>query len=292
MYRELEFSSEGVRCAARLFEPEGPRRLRPCVLMGHGFSLTTDDGLGRFGAAFAAAGLVAFAFDYRYFGRSGGEPRQRFRRAEQRQDWLAAHRMAAGLPGVDRERIVPWGYSFGGGHLVRLLAEGRLRAPAAIVLTPFVDGLRRVLAMRPGDLARVAPAAVADALGIRRTLPVAAEPGTAAAMSFPGEARGFARAVPAGSSWRNEVGAGVLATVALHRPWLRAKRIACPLWVGLGERDVTADPESVRGLARRAPRGELHRYPYDHFEPLLAENAPRLAADQVAFLRRVGLDTP
>jgi pimeloyl-ACP methyl ester carboxylesterase len=181
--------------------------------MGHGFSLTQDDGLDTYTRAFADAGLAALSFDYRCFGDSGGEPRQRFNRAAQRQDWLAAYEFARGLDHVDRDRVIPWGYSFGAGHLVALLTRRRIRPAAALVLAPFVDGLRRIAATPPGAILEVLPPALLDAVGVRRTIPVTAEPGSLGAMNLPGEAAGFARAVPDDSRWRSEITAGVFATV-------------------------------------------------------------------------------
>ena len=57
-------------------------------------------------------------FDHRYLGDSGGEPRQRFRKRDQLQDWRSAVSFARTLDGVDPERIVLWGFSFSGGHVV------------------------------------------------------------------------------------------------------------------------------------------------------------------------------
>ena len=110
-----------------------------------------------------------------------------------------------------------------------------------------------------------------DLAGRHNLIPVTAQPGEHAAMTFPGEADGFASTVAEDSPWRNEISPGVFATVGTHRPVRWAKRIACPAFVGLGERDITVDASAVERLAERAPRGELHRYPYDHFEPF----APR-----------------
>jgi hypothetical protein len=45
----------------------------------------------------------------------------------------------------------------------------------------------------------------------------------------------------------------------------------------------------VERLAEQAPRGELHSYPYDHFDPFVGDAPARIADDQVAFLARVGL---
>jgi hypothetical protein len=39
----------------------------------------------------------------------------------------------------------------------------------------------------------------------------------------------------------------------------------------------------------RAPKGELHRYPYDHWEPYVGDAPDRIAADQIDFLQRCGL---
>ena len=65
--------------------------------------------------------------------------------------------------------------------------------------------------------------------------------------------------------------------------------MTCPLWVGLGERDISVHKPAVERLAERAPRGELHRYDADHFDGFLGELPARIAGDQVAFLAREGL---
>lgn len=259
-----------------------------CIVMAHGFSLTRHDGLPVFAEAFAAAGVHVLLFDHRYLGDSGGEPRQRFRAPAQREDWESAIAFAQGLEGVDRGRIVLWGYSFSGGHVCGQLIH-RADIAAGLVLCPFVDGFKRVLASRPGLVAWILPRAVRDLAGGHNLIPVTGEPGSHGAMSLPGEAAGFASAVGEGSPWRNEISPGLFVTVGLHRPVTKAAQIRCPLWVGLGERDISVDGGAVVKLAERAPLGELHRYPYDHFEPFVGDAPGKIAADQVAFLRRNGL---
>jgi pimeloyl-ACP methyl ester carboxylesterase len=126
-------------------------------------------------------------------------------------------------------------------------------------------------------------------LGRHNLVPVTAQPGEHGAMSLPGEADGFQAAVPDGSPWRNEISPGVFLTVALHRPLTRARSLGAPLWVGLGEQDVSVSPRAVERLAARAPKGELHRYSYDHFGPFLGDGPEQIATDQIDFLRRSGL---
>ena len=133
------------------------------------------------------------------------------------------------------------------------------------------------------------PRALADQLGRHNLVAVTAQPGGHAAMTLPGEADGFYASVPEGSPWRNEISPAIFLTVGLHRPVAHARRLRMPLWVGLGDADVSVSRKAVQRLAERAPRGELHRYPYDHFGAFLGEGPALVAHDQVDFLRRNSL---
>jgi pimeloyl-ACP methyl ester carboxylesterase len=256
--------------------------------MAHGFSLTRHDGLPAYAERLAAAGAAVLVFDHRYLGDSGGEPRQRFRKSAQREDWRAAVRFARGLERVDPRRIVLWGFSFSGGHAVETALEDS-RIAAVLALCPMVDGLARALSTPPALSAWLVPRALADQLGRHNLVPVTAQPGEHGAMTLPGEADGFHASVPEGSPWRNEISPAVFLTVSLHRPVARARRLAMPVWVGLGETDVSVSRKAVQRLAERAPSGELHRYPYDHFGAFLGDGPEIVAADQVDFLRRNSL---
>ena len=285
----VTFMSDGDRVAAWSYpSADGAIDPAPCVVMAHGFSLTRHDGLADYAERFAAAGLRVLVFDHRYLGDSAGEPRQRFRIRAQLDDWRHAISHARGMQGVDPERIVLWGYSFSGGYVTTLAARDS-RLAAALVLCPFVNGLARVLATKPALSAWILPRAFADLAGRPELIPVTGPPGAHGAMTLPGEAEGFERTVAPGSPWRNEISPGVFATVAFHRPLVYAKRIGCPLWVGLGERDRTVEAKSVERLAARAQNGELHRYPVDHFGPFEGDAPERIAADQIEFLGRCGL---
>ncbi|MCW3030619.1 MAG: alpha/beta hydrolase [Solirubrobacterales bacterium] len=292
--RDVTFPSGDAHCVAWLYPPSGERPGGPtgtCVVMAHGFSLTRHDGLPEYAERFARAGASVLVFDHRHLGDSPGRPRQRFRKREQREDWRAAVSHARGCAGVSPRRIVLWGFSFGGGHAVETAAEDGGVA-AVIALCPLVDGLARVLATPPLTAAWLMPRALADQLGRHNVVAVTAAPGERAAMTLPGEADGFAAAVPAGSPWRNEISPAVFLTVGLHRPLAVARKLRAPLWVGLGERDVSVAGRSVRRLAERAPRGELHNYPYDHFGAFVGDGPERVAVDQVEFLVRNGLLSP
>ncbi|HEY1834221.1 MAG TPA: alpha/beta fold hydrolase [Solirubrobacteraceae bacterium] len=288
---DVTFVSGGDDVAAWLYEPDGQPddgARQTCVVMAHGFSLTRHDGLAPYAERLAAAGASVLAFDHRYLGDSGGEPRRRFRKAAQMADWRAAVAYARTLDAVDPERIAVWGFSFGGGHAIETAAADE-RIAATLALCPLVDGLARALATPPATSAWLVPRALADQLGRHNLVPVTAQPGGHAAMTLPGEADGFTAIVPEGSPWRNEISPAVFLSVPLHRPLAKASKLGCPVWVGVGESDVSVSRRQIERFARRARRGELHSYPYDHFGAFIGDGPELVAADQVEFLRRVGL---
>ncbi|MDQ4053704.1 MAG: alpha/beta hydrolase [Actinomycetota bacterium] len=284
---DVEVRSGGERVAAWFYPAVTDNAQAPCVVMAHGFSLTRADGLAEYAERFAAEGAHVIVFDHRYLGDSGGSPRQRFRIGAQQQDWRSVIAYASSRPEVDPRRIVLWGYSFAGGHVTSLLGKGELDVLAAMVLCPFADGLKRVLATPLRVTAWIVPRAILDVLGRHVTIPVTAPVGGRAAMAFAGEADGFAASVRPGSGWRNHVSPGVFLTVGLFRPVRRAARIRPPLWVGRCVQDITVDAKAVGGVAAGAPHGELHEFGGDHFAPFTGESTAGVIDSQVAFLRRV-----
>lgn len=286
---EHRIASGGTELAAWLYRPEDPSRDAPCVVLGHGFSLTRHDGLAAFAEVFAEAGLAALVIDWRYLGDSGGEPRQRFRMAHQREDRAAAVDWVRRQRGIDPDRIVIWGFSMSGGHGVQSTVADR-RIAALLLLCPFLDGLDRVRRTPVGVSARILPRAVLDNLGRDVTVPVTAPPGAFGAMSLEGECDGFRSAVAPGSPWRNEISPGLFTTVMAFRPVRLASQVRVPVWLGLGERDVTVSRRAVERFAAQAPRATLVRYPqHDHFSPMVGAAPAEIAGDQVSFLRAVGI---
>ena len=285
--RELRFPSAGDACAGWLYRPQadGPA---PCVVMANGFSMTRHDGLPAYAERLASAGAAVLAFDYRYLGDSGGLPRQRLRTAAQMQDWRAAVAYARTLEGVDERRIVLWGFSLGGGHAVETAASDP-RIAATLALCPMLDGFARVMATPARLSAWLIPRALVAQLGGQDLVPVTAQPGGRAAMALPGEADGFAAVVGPGSPWRNEISPAIFLSVGLHRPVRRARAVSSPVWLGLGERDVTVSAKAIERFAERAVKAELHRYPYDHFGAFIDGSPDRVASDQIDFLRRQGV---
>ena len=115
--------------------------------MAHGLAGVKEMRLDAYAERFAAAGYHVLVFDYRHFGASQGRPRQLLDIRRQHEDWGAAVSYARARPEVDADRIVLWGTSLSGGHV--LAVAGRVGAAAVISQVPHVDGLASALALGP-----------------------------------------------------------------------------------------------------------------------------------------------
>lgn len=174
------------------------------------------------------------------------------------------------------------------GHVVATAAQDQ-QVAAALVLCPLLNGLRRILSMPLRSVAKVIPLAIADQCGRHRTVPVAGPVGARALLTLPGEAEGITAIISADSPWQNAVLPAFTITFAFYRQTSRAHRITCPLWVGLGDHDITVHGGSVERLARRAPHGVLQRYAYDHWEPFQDQAPEPIIKDQLNFLAQADL---
>jgi pimeloyl-ACP methyl ester carboxylesterase len=265
---------------------------RPVVVMAHGLGGTKDSGLEPFATGLAEAGLDVLAFDYRGFGASGGEPRQRASMSGQVEDYRAAMAAAARLPGVDPARLVLWGVSLAGGHVLAA-AVGRDDVAAVVSLTPLVDGMAAGrLAMKhhaPSAMLRSTAAGVRSRVASVRgnapvMMPIVARPGELGALTLPGHYEDYT--ARAGPTWRNEIDAAVGLELGGHRPGKLAKEVHCPLLVQIADFDRSAPPHAA-AKAAEAGRAEVRHYPCDHFDVWPGRDwfEPALA-HQVRFLER------
>ncbi|RHW28785.1 alpha/beta fold hydrolase [Nocardioides immobilis] len=274
------FLSGGVSCAATHYRATSDAGLdgdgrgsagRPVVVLAHGLAGTQDSGLAPFAEAFAAAGLDAVTFDYRGFGASAGEPRQTVSVAGQVADLAAAVDAAKALDGVDPARVVLWGISLGGGHVVSVAAD-RADVAAVVSVVPLVDGIAAArLAVRhhrPAQLLAATGRGMVSAAR-RRTgrgqvlVPVVARPGEVGALTLPGAYEDYLSI--AGPTWRNEVAAEVTMELGGRAPAKDAARIRVPWLVQIADADRSAPPHAA-AKAASAGRAEVRHYPADHFD--------------------------
>lgn len=297
---DLTFTSGGTACEAWHFTG-GPALEtdagRPVVVMAHGLAGTKDSGLAPFAEALAGAGCDVVAFDYRGFGTSGGSPRQRVRVADQVADYEAAVEAALRLPGADPGRLVLWGVSLSGGHVLQVAAARVERGEpvaAVVSLTPLVDGLaaaRHALAShRPTTLLRSSLAGARSRVAVARggspvTMPVVARPGEVGALTLEGCYEDYLSI--AGPSWVNEVDADVALELGTRAPLRAAKRLRVPTLVQVADFDRSAPPHAA-AKAAFAARAHVRHYPCDHFDVWPGKEWFEAASrHQVQFLSRV-----
>ncbi|WP_157254283.1 alpha/beta hydrolase [Nonomuraea typhae] len=291
MRTTVSFTADGVRCAGYLYLPDDPGPAA-CVVLCHGFSGTMDR-LFDYAERFAAAGFAALVFDYRSFGESDGEPRLLPDIDGQLADLRAAVEFARGHERVDPDRVLLWGNSLGGAHVITV-AAGDPRIAAVVAQIPFNGFPKKVEGRSTGDTLRLLAAigwdTIRGKLGLRPYyIPMVGHPGELAVTATP-EADHHIETLTGGQSstlWRNSVAPRGLLTMMRYRPAAAAARLTCPLLVCVAADDRETPLETTRELAERAPRGELRSYPGTHFtfytDPGLRD---RVVADQIDFYRR------
>lgn len=136
MKRNVTFASNGATCAGWLYLPENiPAGGRvPGIVMANAITAVKEIVLPAYAERFAAAGFACLAFDFRFLGESGGEPRGQVFASEQIEDLRNAVSWLSLQPEIDAQRIGAWGASFGGAEVLSLAAsDKRLKAAAATV---------------------------------------------------------------------------------------------------------------------------------------------------------------
>lgn len=285
---DVTFDSAGLPCAAWLYRPSTAAPY-PIVVLAHGFGLTREAKLDAYARRFVRAGYAALVFDYRHFGDSAGEPRELLDIDAQLDDWRAALAFVRGLPDIDRSRIALWGTSFSGGHVAAVAAEDRGLA-ALISQVPYsgLGGRGRVPDL--GFLGRMVVAALRDELAGRRGgaahIPLVAEPGGQGFAAFvrPGALHGMLRLLPEGHRWTNRFTPRVTLRMPRYRPFDPADRISAPWLVLVCDRDSITPADQAAARASRAPRVQIRRLPYEHFEIYLGRAFEESVTAQLDFL--------
>jgi pimeloyl-ACP methyl ester carboxylesterase len=296
-HSEQTFYSKGAACAARVYRPvahpDGVNVPRPIIVMGHGFGGVRALRLYAYAERFVAAGYLVVVFDYRGFGESEGSPRQLLDVGMQLQDWRAALDFARTLPGANPERLIAWGTSFGGGHVITLAGNNE-RLAAIIAQVPHVSGPAAVRSTGLLPVLRLARPAVLDqAAALRGRPPVyvdaVGKPGTTAVMTTPDALPGLARQIDASELAKDDypthVAARIALTIGFYSPNRHAGEVSCPALVQIAAHDAVTPRRAAERAAAKMVQSTVHVYNCGHFDPYVEPHFDQVVSDQLAFLR-------
>ncbi len=266
-YSELTFNSQGVQCEAALFMPQG--NPSATVICAPGFGALWQFGNSTAITAFQKAGYAIFAFNYRGFGDSEGQPRQFINPTEQLKDWLAAINYVKTLGAVSKN-IVLWGSSLSGGHVLSAAAT--------------VDGVNAVLAQVPHCSSRSAMQGankvkliatvmhalvdkLASVVGLRHRIAIVGdEHDGACGLSYPGWKKAYLSIVDDTANWQNAIPASSLLTAGNYNPIDTAEKINCPVFIAYGDKDRGILMSDVEATAAKITQCELWKFQGDHFD--------------------------
>jgi uncharacterized protein len=256
----FRFQSKGETLVGNLFLPERDKPAGVVVAVGP-LTSVKEQATGTYAQAMAERGYAALAFDYRYFGESGGEPRQFENPEANIEDIRGA---ATALVADNRLANLPLfgvGICFGAGPMVRAVAEDpRFRAFAGVAGV-YTDNAKTVARMGAAYQAAIDRGLAAERAwretGEAETIPAVASDGGDVAMplreayEFYGTPRGR---VP------NYVNGYAIQSLAHSLPFdarRAADVITVPVLIVHSERALAPDLAHAFYAAVRSPKQEL-----------------------------------
>lgn len=284
---ECDFQSQGVRCSAWLYLPDGEEP-PPVVIMAHGFGAYKSFKLPAYAEQFARAGMAALVFDYRNLGDSDGAPRNLVSHSRHIADWAAAIAHVKTLSQVDSSRIALWGTSFSGGHVI-VTAARHSEIKAIVSQVPCVDvtnslggfGLGFTLTSIGHGLRDVVQSALT---GKPHLVPIVAERGKFSILHADGCFEGYRSTVPAGAKWDGSCPARVLLTSTVYRATTFAGEVRCPALMIIAKRDQICPAELARQAAAKMAQCQTIEVDGDHFAAYQGEEFVRVSRSMTEFL--------
>ncbi|KAI5122274.1 hypothetical protein M0805_002355 [Coniferiporia weirii] len=250
---------------------EGPHAV---IVMAHGLSANKRMALATYAETFANAGIACVVFDYRRWGDSDGTPRDCVYVSEQLEDyrtvlaWVRAKENTA----FDAGRVVLWGTSFSGGHVVTLAAEQKPNIVCAIAQCAYVGASTK----KPfGEALKLVVYGIVDlarqAFGRSPLyIPACALPGAIGIMTAPGVPEGMARITGDKNVSEKrvslQISASSLFELPFYQPSSAALKIACPLLLIVAEEDSVCMPSAAYSVAEASNKVTLVKTPGGHFD--------------------------
>ena len=286
---DVEFYSNGTKCSAWLYLPAGDNK-RPVIVMAHGLGGVREMRLDAYAERFSAAGYACFLFDYRNFGASDGNKRQRINVKEQLEDWNCAINFIQKSNKIDGTKVLLFGSSFSGGHVITLSSK-RKDIIAAVAQCPYTNTMATVSTLSPLSFLKTAPLVIADLLSCLTgyhpvMLKLAASRGKAAIMAVP-DYQGYLEQAPANSSFVNKAPARTLLEFLKYSPCKYAKNIENPVFYAVCTKDTLAPATTTIKYAKLSPKAIVRKYQCGHFDIYLGDYFEKAILDYIDFFNKI-----
>jgi fermentation-respiration switch protein FrsA (DUF1100 family) len=251
-----------------------------------------DWNLPKYAERFAAAAFAVLIFDYRYFGESEGKPRQLVDIDKQREDLRNAVSFARNYQGINASKIILWGTSLGGGHVIEEAADDSALA-AVIAQVPGIDMVsakaRGTVKICVRMLLRILLAALLDAIRAKfgltpHYIKVFSDTGETAVFTDAHLKPRFERLMKSKTTWINKFTPRFYFKLPRYKKGT-AEGIRMPLLVCIANKEVYANPSFQAWVAEQAPKGEIKRYDAEHFDFYDGTTFQQVVDDQINFLR-------
>jgi pimeloyl-ACP methyl ester carboxylesterase len=262
--QRFTFKSEGTQIVGYHWSPSDVSTPAPVVIIAHGLGGLQTSRLQPYAERFSAAGYHAITFDYRYWGQSAGYPRNIIDVKSQQEDYTAAAAYVGNLTGVDASRVVLWGTSLSGGHVLELGA--RLPTLAAVIAqVPHVNGLATVGQLPPASLPGLINAGLQDsARSLTNStplyVPTANRTGEFGALTQAGAYEGYQFIQPNPPAPGNVFPARFVTQLPTFSPDTTAANSKHPTFIGIGLTDNVVSPNATLALARRFKTATVYNY--------------------------------
>lgn len=288
---------------------------RPLLIMSHGLGGQKDMGLLPYAEHFASAGFAVLMIDYRYFGLSTNSAKTNFRNLIDPWNHVADIQTVLDAvvldrvlgPDVDETRIVLWGTSFAGGHMLCIANRNPIpNIKAVISQVPHLDGkaasLRalkargvvgflRAMALAVSDIACLQLNKLGTLIGVELNLPsvyvkiVGVAQDTAYMVIEPAELTQYYAKHPKHylGGWENRAPARTLAYMSAYSPVQDVPTVQAPILFVTATQDALCPAESVRVAYFLAPRAQLLELNTTHFDLYTGANFEHICAEMVKF---------
>ncbi|CAA7267445.1 unnamed protein product [Cyclocybe aegerita] len=269
----------------------------PVIVMAPGFTCTKRMSLEAYAETFASNGYACLLFDYRRWGTSDGTPRNVVDINEQMEDYKAVIKYARqNSEEYDGSRVVLWGTSFSGGHVIRLGSDQSLSLSAIIASNPYVGGSVPITF----NFGLVKTSAYVLAGIIKKLFgmfgasePVyiqsAGRPGEVAAMTTAGVLEAVKSMAPEESDWENRVAASSIPQVLFYNPLSYSSSVKIPILVMICGADIECSPVRAKLASEKVQQGESHTLVGSSHEGLYAGKKffGEASEKELEFLKRV-----